>query len=273
MSLLSTATERIDYSRQIGTELRGIDLRELDDASIGELSRLVSERGVVVVRHAEMTVEEQVGIGRRLGPLHVHPAYADPDFPEALKIHADANSRYAAGEEWHSDVTCDAEPPMISMLRMHTLPSCGGDTAFASMYEAYEELSEPIKGLLEGLEAIHAGDLPWRGAYGSKSPKEYPVNVHPVVITHHVTGRKALYVNPGFTDRIKGVTKAESRALLDMLFDHVARGIHFQTRVRWEPHTITFWDNRAAQHYASWDYFPETRSGFRVTTSGPRPAR
>ena len=96
-------------------------------------------------------------------------------------------------------------------------------------------------------------------------------NLHPVVRTHPLTGRRALCVNSGFTDRIKGLTPHESKALLAMLFDHIAHGLEFQCRVRWEPQTVTMWDNRCTQHFASWDYFPETRSGWRVTTVGERP--
>lgn len=266
-----TATRRLDLNCHLGTELSGVHLLELDDAGIEELKLLVAERGVVAVRDQVMTLEEQIAFGRRLGPLHVHPAYADAAHPEALRIHADANSRHAAGEGWHTDVSCDLQPPGISMLRIEVTPSAGGDTAFASMYRAWESLSEPMRAFLAGLEAIHAGDLPWRGVYKSKDTREYPTNVHPIARTHPLTGRTALYVNSGFTDRIKGLSRAESAGLLKLLFEHIALGVDFQCRVRWEPNTLTLWDNRCVQHHASWDYFPETRSGWRVTTQGERP--
>lgn len=270
MALL-TATDRLDLNRHLGTVLTGVRLLDLNDSEITELKSLVAGRGVVAVRDQPMTLEQQVEFGRRLGPLHVHPAYADPDHPEALRIHTDATSRYTAGEGWHTDVSCDLEPPGVSILRIEVTPSCGGDTAFASMYQAWEGLSAPMRTFLSGLEAVHAGDLPWRGAYGSRSTKDYPTNVHPIARTHPETGRTALYVNAGFTDRIKGVSKDESSALLKMLFDHIALGVDFQCRIRWEPNTVTLWDNRCVQHHASWDYFPETRSGWRVTTRGERP--
>ena len=270
MALL-TATDRLDLNRHLGTVLTGVRLLDLNDSEITELKSLVAGRGVVVVRDQPMTLEQQVEFGRRLGPLHVHPAYAEPDHPEALRIHTDATSRYTAGEGWHTDVSCDLEPPGVSILRIEVTPSCGGDTAFASMYQAWEGLSAPMRTFLSGLEAVHAGDLPWRGAYGSRSTKDYPTNVHPIARTHPETGRTALYVNAGFTDRIKGVSKDESSALLKMLFDHIALGVDFQCRIRWEPNTVTLWDNRCVQHHASWDYFPETRSGWRVTTRGERP--
>lgn len=268
---VSAGIVRHDLNQHIGTVLSGFRLLDLDAAGIAELVQLIAERGVVAVRDQPMTIEQQVAFGARLGPLHIHPAYADPEHPEALRIHTDANSRYTAGEGWHSDVSCDLEPPGISMLRIEVVPSAGGDTAFASMHQAWDTLSAPMRRFLQTCEAIHAGDLPWRGAYGSTSPKDFPVNVHPVVRTHPLTGRHALYVNSGFTDRIKGLGKHESDALLAMLFNHVARGVGFQCRVQWQPNTVTFWDNRVVQHHASWDYFPETRSGWRVTTRGERP--
>lgn len=266
-----TSHTRLDLNRHIGTELQGVQLTELDDEGIVVLRDLVADRGVVVLRDQQMTLDEQIDVGSKLGPLHVHPAYAEKGRPEALRIHADASSTFAAGEGWHTDVSCDERPPAISMLRIEVNPSAGGDTAFASTYAAYDSLSDPMKEFLLGLEAVHAGDLPWRGHYKSKSDKEYPVNTHPVVRTHPLTGRRALYVNSGFTDKIRGLRGRESAALLAMLFDHIALGVEFQCRVRWEPNTVTLWDNRCTQHHASWDYFPETRSGWRVTTVGERP--
>ncbi len=263
--------QRMDLNNHIGTELRGIDLLSISDSEVAELKQLIAERGVLVFRDQNMTLEEQIAMGRRFGELHVHPAFADKDHPEALRIHADANSKYAAGELWHSDVSCDLEPPAISMLRIEVVPTAGGDTAFASMYAAYEGLSKPMQAFLLHLEAVHAGDIPYRGAFKAVSDQEYPVNVHPVVRTHPFTGRKALYVNPGFTDKIKGLRARESKALLELLYDVVAYNVEYQCRVHWEPQTLTMWDNRCTQHFASWDYFPQTRSGWRVTTRGERP--
>ena len=269
MSTITTG--RTDLSRHLGTVLHGVRLLDLDDDDVRELVELIADRGVVTVPDQDMSLDEQIDLGRRLGPLHVHPAYADGERPEALRIHTDASSRYTAGEGWHSDVSCDEKPPAVSMLRIEVTPEVGGDTAFASMYHAYESLSEPMQTFLCGLEALHAGDLPWRGTYKSKDTKEYPTNVHPVVRTHPITGRRALYVNTGFTERIKGLSRRESAALLALLFDHIANDVQGQVRVQWQPNTITFWDNRCVQHHASWDYFPETRSGWRVTTVGERP--
>ena len=187
-------------------------------------------------------------------------------------VHTDENSKYTAGNGWHTDVSCDERPPGLSMLRIEQVPSAGGDTLFASMYSAYETLSPSMQEYLSTLSAIHTGDKAYVGRYSKRNDDvDYPVNVHPVVRTHPISGRKALYVNSGFTARIKELTQRESDALLGFLFDHIAYGVRFQVRFHWEPHSIAIWDNRCVQHHASWDYFPETRSGFRVTTRGEVP--
>ena len=268
---LAARAGRTELSRHVGTELRDISLLDISDEEVSAITHLLAERGVLVFRNQRMTLEQQIALGSRFGELHVHPAFADRDHPEALRIHADETTRHVAGEGWHTDVSCDEKPPAISMLRLEVVPPVGGDTAFASMYAALDELSAPMRAFLMDREAIHSGDLPYRGLYKSKAAVEYPVNIHPVIRTHPITGRKLLYVNSGFTERIKGIRQQESKAILQMLFDHVGFGIDFQCRVRWEPHTLTMWDNRCVQHAACWDYFPATRSGWRITTVGERP--
>ncbi|MEM9564517.1 MAG: TauD/TfdA family dioxygenase [Actinomycetota bacterium] len=266
-----TATRR-DWNTRIGTELEGVTLLDLDQAGIDELKELVAERGVLFFRDQDMTLADQVELGRRLGELHVHPAAKAPDgFPEVLLVHTDAESTYTAGNGWHTDVSCDARPPALSMLRIEQIPPAGGDTVWASMYEAYDALSAPMQAFLSTLTAVHTGDKAYRGRYGYTGDREFPVSEHPVIRTHPVTGRKGLYVNMGFTSHIKGLKQRESRALLDMLYEHVANGVNFQVRFRWEPNSVAIWDNRCVQHHASWDYFPETRHGYRVTTRGEVP--
>ena len=169
---------------------------------------------------------------------------------------------------------------MGSVLHLHRVPESGGDTLFSCMYAAWEALSEPMKALLSPLEARHESahlydGVNGRGLYGDATVRrrnEWPSAVHPVVRTHPVSGRPALYVNRIFTRRILGVTERESRALLDFLFEHVTNP-HFQCRFRWREHSVAFWDNRCVQHHAMWDYYPETRTGTRVTVAGDRPFR
>jgi taurine dioxygenase len=271
MAAVMTATRR-DVNTKIGTEVTGVVLRDLDQAGVDELKQLAAERGVLFFRDQEMTLAEQVEFGGRLGELHIHPAAKAPDgFPEVLLIHTDAESKYTAGNGWHTDVSCDERPPALSMLRIEQPPPSGGDTVWASMYEAYETLSPSMQAYLGTLTAVHSGDQAYRGRYGYNGDREFPVSEHPVIRTHPDTGRKGLYVNMGFTSHIKGLRARESQALLTMLYDHIAYGINFQVRFQWEPNSVAIWDNRCVQHHASWDYYPETRHGYRVTTRGEVP--
>lgn len=270
MPILSTL-KKSDLTRHVGTEIHGLDLLSLSDAGVDELLELIARRGVVVVRDQAMTIPEQIAFGARLGELHVHPAYAQSEYPEALHIYGDENSKMVPGEGWHSDVSCDERPPGVSMLRIETTPSVGGDTAFSHQGALLRSMSGTMQTFLRSLRARHSGDLPWRGQYKTVDPRQFPRTLHPVVRTHPITGEDALYVNSGFTDRIWDMEEWESDALLKMIFDRIAFGVEFQCRVRWEPNTVTFWDNRVVQHHACWDYFPEKREGWRVTTTGEKP--
>lgn len=257
-----------------GAEVRGIDLsRRFDDGEIAALHASLAEHGVLFFRNQRLTPEQQKAFGRRFGELHLHPAWPRllPGHPEVMEIYTDANSKRIAGEDWHSDVSCDPEPPLGTILYMLEVPPVGGDTLFASMYAAYEALSVPMKRLLEGMTALHDGESTYRGRYEGASEREsYPAAEHPVVRTHPVSGRKALFVNRIFTRRILQLAKHESDAVLDMLYRHIETP-EFQCRFRWQPGSVAFWDNRCVQHHALWDYYPHRRRGLRVTIRGDRP--
>ena len=258
----------------IGAEVGGVDLAQpLGNRQIDEIHRALAENLVIFFRDQHITKEQHLAFGRLFGDLHVHPAApAEPGIPELMIIHADKDSPRANGEGWHTDVSCDEEPPMGSILYIKKCPPKGGDTLFASMYAAYEALSDRMKAYLDGLNAFHSGDN-YRGMYanyGIADKPAYPTAVHPVVRTHPVTGKKALYVNAGFTRRILGVPRDESQAILNYLFEHMANPL-FQCRFRWRENSIAFWDNRCVQHRAMWDYWPHTRSGNRVTVKGEKP--
>ena len=263
--------KKYDLTKFVGTEYEGFSLLDLSDAAIEELLYEVGDRGVVVVRNQPMSLREQIDFGARLGELHVHPAYAQTEYPELLHIYGDENSKTVPGEAWHSDVSCDERPPAVSMLRIETTPPVGGDTAFSHQGALLESFSDTMQTFLRSLTARHSGDLPWRKGYKSVDPKQYPRNNHPAVRTHPITGKDALYLNSGFTDRIWDMEEWESDMLLRSIFDQIAYRVEFQCRVRWEPNTVTFWDNRTVQHHACWDYFPNKREGWRVTTTGERP--
>ena len=260
----------------IGVEIHGVDLTQpLDDATFAEIHAAFLQHQVIFFRDQDISIEQHKEFGRRFGELHIHPALPGPEgHPEILPIHADENSKYVAGNAWHSDVSCDPEPPLGSILHMHTVPSSGGDTMFSSMYAAYEALSGPMQEMLCGMTALHGSEHVYRGRYKDQgvddTGKEFPESVHPVVRTHPETGRKGLFVNQGFTTRINGLKPAEGKAILRFLFEHMAKP-EFICRFQWAEKSIAFWDNRCVQHYALWDYFPQVRHGLRVTIKGDKP--
>ena len=255
----------------IGAEIAGVDLgKGLTDRQFEEISRALTDHLVVFFRDQDMTPEQHKALGRRFGELHIHPAYGMKEHPEILEIRADEKSRRVAGEVWHTDVSCDATPPMGSILYLHEVPANGGgDTLFASMYAAWDAISPPLQRMLEGLKAVHDGIQVFAGRQGQRGT-DYPVSEHPIARTHPVTGRKALYVNRGFTTRIVGLPRNESDALLEMLFRLIERD-DFKCRFHWQARSVAFWDNRCAQHLAIWDYFPQRRYGHRVTVAGDAP--
>ena len=259
----------------IGAEIDGIDLsKPLKGAQLEEVQRALAENLVIFFREQNITKEQHLGFGRLFGDLHIHPAApSEPGLPEMMIIHADKDSPRANGEGWHTDVSCEALPPMGSILYIRACPPKGGDTLFASMYAAYDALSERMKQYLAGLTAFHDSEHVYRGTYanfGVADKTVYPHANHPVVRTHPVTGRPALYVNRGFTRHLNGVPRDESDGILRYLFEHIENPI-FQCRFRWRENSIAFWDNRCAQHRAMWDYWPHTRSGNRVTVAGDAP--
>ncbi len=256
---------------RIGAEIHGVDLTApLGNQTVTELHDALAEHQVIFFRDQPLTHESHKAFGRLFGDLAIHSGVSGlPDHPEIVAIHADAQSKNVAGENWHSDLTCNAEPPLGSILYVHTLPEIGGDTLFSSMYAAYEALSPRMKAYLEGLQAVHDGDHVYRPLFPDID-RRYPCSTHPVVRTHPVTGRKGLFVNASYTTHIVGLDPLESQAILSFLYQHCANP-NFQVRFRWRPHSVAFWDNRCTQHMAIWDYFPQTRSGFRVTVAGDKP--
>jgi alpha-ketoglutarate-dependent taurine dioxygenase len=259
----------------IGAEIFGVDLSEpLSAEQFEDVHTALMEHLVIFFRDQSLSPERQKELGSRFGKLHVHPAAPSvlPGHPEVFVIKADESSKFVAGEDWHSDVSCEIEPPLGTMLYLTTVPpDGGGDTLFANMYRAFDTLSDPIRKLIDGMTAIHDGEPFYRGRYGNDdSGKVYPRAEHPVVRTHPVTRRKALFVNRFFTTRIVGLSRTESDGLLQTLFRHIETP-EFQMRFRWQPGSVAFWDNRCAQHHALWDYYPHKRYGHRVTICGDRP--
>ncbi|MEV5447093.1 TauD/TfdA family dioxygenase, partial [Streptomyces sp. NPDC052644] len=202
-----------------------------------EIRRAFLTHHVLVFRDQVLTAEEHKRFARHFGELRQQPlADLDGGDPAILEISAGPDSRFVAGEDWHSDGTAEAEPSLGSMLYVTRTPQIGvgGDTLWANMHLAYEMLSPPVRALLDGLTAVHDGLIPWQG---HTPPPEYvvPKSEHPVVVRHPETGRRLLFVNAGFTSHIVQLSRHESRALLDMLFGWVAGQPILSCRVRWTP--------------------------------------
>lgn len=252
-----------------GAEISGVDLsKPLAPAVLAEVRRALVEHGVVGFRDQTLTVEQQIAFAAHFGKLYIHPvADMKSKHPEVTPVYADDKSTRVFGEDWHSDASCDTEPPMGSILQLQEMPAVGGDTMFSSMYAAYDALSEPIKKLLEGLTAIHDGGHVFRRRFDKD--RFYPTTEQPVVIRHPESGRKALFVNDQYTTHIVQLRPRESDALLQFLYRHVETP-EFHCRFQWRPNSVVFWDNRAVQHKAVFDYYPHRRVGTRVQVCGAK---
>ncbi|PKS13155.1 hypothetical protein jhhlp_000497 [Lomentospora prolificans] len=293
LNLLSESNADLKVSKLtpgIGTEIRGLQLSELNDRQKDELALLIAERGVVVFRDQnfkDVGIEKQKEFARYFGPLHVHPVGAH------VKGHLEYHNIYLGPDNeyrnrlrdnrltttgYHSDVSYEHQPPGITILTLLSVPPTGGDTAWASHTAAYARLSQPIKSLLEGLRAEHSGFPQADNARrDGKFVRREPIKTdHPIVRVHPATGQKALFVNPGFTKRIIGLKNEESDALLQLLFKHITYGQDFQVRVKWEEGTVALWDNRVTSHTAISDYNVHNpqeglRHGVRLTTLADKP--
>ncbi len=264
----------------LGAEVSGIDLAQpLDDAQFDAINAALAEYEVLIFRDQAITADQQMAFGRRFGELTVHPfSPRDEEAPELIVFDNDADNPPWGTDVWHSDETFRAEPPMGTMLRALIVPEVGGDTMFASMSAAFEGLSDRMQQFICGLQAVHDfkpfRQLFSRDAEGRRTLRDYeeryPPVLHPVVRLHPVSGRKVLFVNPQFTVAIEGMDESESRALLDQLFRQAVVP-EYQIRHHWRPNTLVFWDNRAVQHYAIHDYYPQRRKMERVTIKGDKP--
>jgi taurine dioxygenase len=266
----------------LGAEVLGVDLAQpLHDDLFAALYDAFLRHHLLVFRAQRFSDDQHVAFARRWGKLqrHVLNQYRHEGNPDILVLtNLDASGK-PKGEHpdpgsaiWHTDGSWARERGLSTMLYAVAVPKAGGDTLFASMYAAYDALSEPMKRLLEDFTAMHEGEHVYRGRYGAKEDdqRQYPKAEHPVIRTHPVSGRKALYVNGGFTTRIVQLKRAESDALLHFLYRHVETP-EFHCRFRWQVNSVAFWDNRCVQHHAMWDYYPQRRHGHRVTIKGDKP--
>ncbi len=255
-------------SPTLGAEVVGLDLNEpLSDAVFLEIERAWQDaNGVLVFRGQDLAPEAQIAFSRRLGDLEVHVAkrYLLPGHPEIYRVSTkqDANGKAMgnpeSGRYWHSDLSYLDPPAKASLLYALEVPPIGGDTMFTNMAAAHDALSEPVRTMLNGLMAVHDYSYVRRmfspGFGRSADPNQVPPVRHPVVRPHSDTGRKTLFVNPGFTTHIDGLTRQESDAILSFLFDHATRP-EFIYRHNWSVGDAVLWDNRSTMHHAVHDFY------------------
>ena len=277
MTITSSGIKIKKYSPNLGAIITGVDLsKEINEDQFKDIHKAFLDNQVLFFQNQnEISPEVHLKLGKLFGELHMHPAAPSMHgYPEIFEIHAHKNSKVANGEFWHSDVSCDIKPPLGTMLQLHILPETGGDTMFSNMYSAYNELSDKYKSLLDGLIAIHESEHLYSGRYEDRGVNrdniKTPVANHPLIRTHPITGKKAIYVNRTFTTGIEGMNKNESSSILEFLFDHCEH-VNFQIRYRWNKNDMAFWDNRCTMHRAIWDYWPNERKGRRVTIKGDKP--
>ncbi|HEX2651819.1 MAG TPA: TauD/TfdA family dioxygenase [Burkholderiales bacterium] len=275
-------------SRAGGAEVTGLDLtRPPAPEVLASLQRALGENGILLFRGANLTPEQHIAFSRAFGPLETHVVgeFNLAGHPEIfivsnVKEEGKLKGAVYAGQYWHSDLSYMAKPSMGSLLLCLEMPEIGGDTMWANMVLAYETLSDAMKGFLGGLKAIHDyshaydtyfAHLKERPPLTAEQRAKTPPVAHPMVRTHPVTGRKALYVNPGFTTGIVGMPKEESQPILEFLFRHSTRP-EFVYRHKWRVHDMIFWDNRCTMHYALSDYdFSVRRHMHRTTVAGDAP--
>ncbi|QNG20070.1 TauD/TfdA family dioxygenase [Rhodococcus triatomae] len=271
----------------IGAEIHGVDLsRELTDYEVTAIREALHRHKVVFFRGQDIGHAEQVTFSRRFGevtPSHPYDDEAPEGFPQILAVDSRKYERrfgrkkYSYDNKWHTDVTALINPPAGTILRAHLVPEQGGDTQWTNLVAAYEALPEPLRRLADGLRAEHrfGGRHPqWAedSSYARKTRENPLVTEHPVVRVHPVTGERALFVTPGFTSRIVGVSPAQSDRLLDLFFAQITDPA-FTVRFRWAPGSVAFWDNRATAHLAptDLDHLDVTRVLYRTTLEGDVP--
>jgi taurine dioxygenase len=280
MSATETTVEIRPLTGAIGAEISGVDIsKALTAQTVDEIRQALLAHLVIFLRDQDITPAQQLAFVSRFGEPDTYPFVKGlEDYPQITPVLKRPEETINFGGIWHSDTVYQAEPPMATVLYAKELPPIGGDTLFASQYQAYESLSAPLRAFLEGLTAVNSAakgssaqtreDRVVDGGTGLAA--EVMQAEHPVVRTHPETGRKALYVNTGHTVRFTGMTAAESTPILEYLYQHQIKP-EFCCRFVWRPGSLAFWDNRCAQHYPVNDYHGHTRLLHRITLKGDKP--
>lgn len=262
-----------------GVEFYDVDANTMTNLEFKEAREAQNQYGVIFFREQNLTCEEHIEFAKRWGEIVVNRFFERVDgYEQIAMVRKEPHHNTVVGENWHTDHSYDQVPARGSILYAREVPKTGGDTHFANMYLAYESLSEGLKKTLEGMNALHSS----RHVFSKQAVKDFEGgvedrfhsadqavqdSVHPVVIIHPESGRKALYVNPGFTLQFEGWSKEESAPLLEYLYDHSLRP-EFTIRFKWQKDSIAFWDNRATWHQAQNDYPAERRLMHRITLEG-----
>jgi taurine dioxygenase len=269
-------------SMHTGALIEGVDLRQpLEEQTYREIRTALNNHGVIFFRNQDLTPAQQLAFTQRFGEIDVDPTggLGHPDgFPMICEVKKEPEETRNIGGNWHSDHAFDKEPPLGSVLLARELPDYGGDTMFASMYAAYDALSDGLKKTLQGMRAVHGKTKAYVGLGKERdvsAAERADVNskfatreaVHPVVPVHPESGKRLLFVNPTYTVRFEGWTEKESEPLLKYLFQHAARP-EFTYRFQWGIGSIAFWDNRSVWHYALNDYHGERRLMHRIGVKG-----
>ncbi len=275
-------------SSALGAEILGIDLRERQSpGTIAAMRDALNEHSLLLFRDQDISPDQHVAFSRRFGKLehHVLAEYLLPDHPEIyvlsnIRKKGKTIGRAGVGEYWHSDLQYLAKPSLGSIMHAIEVPEVGGDTMFANQVAAYDALSDGMKELLGGLRLVnhfakarhYSAQVGYARPFSDEELKKTPPVVHPVVRTHPETGRKALYVSPGFALYFEGMTEAESRPILEFIYKHTINP-RFIYRHQWRPHDLVFWDNRSLMHYAvqDYDHAKDRRHMQRTTISGDKP--
>ncbi|HWD49255.1 MAG TPA: TauD/TfdA family dioxygenase [Rhizomicrobium sp.] len=259
-----------------GVEILGVDLNDLSDADWNTIRETHAQNGLIFFRDQKLTPEEHIAFAKRWGEIDVNKFFPHvPGYREIALVSKEKEQKTNIGGGWHTDHSYDQIPAMGSILVARTLPPEGGDTIFANMYAAYDALDDETKAEIADLEAVHSNSHVFgsKAYYNNEERKEFAKDeavgkaVHPVVITHPLSGKKALYVNPGFTVAFEGKTPEDSKPLLYKLFAHAMKP-EFHTRFQWRDGSIAFWDNRATWHFALNDYHGHERFMHRITIAG-----
>ena len=269
---------------QVGAEILGVDLGNLAEADLAGIRAAFADHGVVFFRDQTIDEAAHIAFARRLGTININRFFAaHPRYPEIALVLKEPDQTTNIGGGWHTDHSYDAEPALGSVLVARELPPQGGATAFASMYAAYDALPDDLRARVDGARAVHSA----RHVFGSRNSAYAALReegddgrignataadvlddvTHPVVITHPLSGKRALYVNPAFTTAIVGLDADESRALLDALYAH-ALDPRVQEVFHWQPGSVALWDNRSTWHYAYNDYHGHRRELHRITIEG-----